>query len=567
MLNQVKATLRRAAHQASAGAKLLFGSGIVRPIHPASLFKFGRDMVKGGVGPHAAVMFHATVHPDKEALIEYGTDGVRRLTWIQFHQAINRCCNALIAIGVGSGDPVAIMLPNGVEYLIVQQALMQLGATAVLIGYRLKASEVAYILQNAEPRATVMHEEYIEVMKSARITGAGRGPVIVVAAKGRDVQFESGTKIDTWHHALETASPQLPPRLSWRTGIDSGVLIYTSGTTGKPKGAKRTIKQTGIDAGLDMMQQISMRSDDRHLAVCPLYHSAAPAFVHMMIGLGATTVLMNHFEPERALQIIEQEKITCSFMVPTMLVRMCALPPQVRSKYCVKSLRWVMSGAAPLATETARQVNEQWGPVLWNFYGSTETGLVTIARPSEHLTRPGTIGRALLGIDIQLLNESGTQVPVGEVGELYTKSSALIDGYHRNVSDTNASMRQGYFSVGDMARVDRDGFYYLESRKNDMVISGGVNIYPREIEDHLHQHPSILEAAVIGIPNAEWGEQLLAFVVLRAGVQLTEAEVIDFCRRELADFKRPRSVRFLVELPRNPTGKVLKQQLRTMALS
>jgi fatty-acyl-CoA synthase len=271
---------------------------------------------------------------------------------------------------------------------------------------------------------------------------------------------------------------------------------------------------------------------------------------------------MNHFDPEGALALIAREKITSTLMVPTMLVRITNLPAEVRAKYDTSSLRWIMSGAAPLATETARRVMEQFGPVLWNFYGSTETGIVTLAGPHDHTSHPGTIGKKTRGNDIALLDDAGRPVADGEVGELYARNSTLISGYHGNDAATDAAQRDGYYTVGDMGRLDRDGYYYLESRKHDMVISGGVNIYPREIEDHLHTHPAISEAAVIGVPDPEWGETLRAFVVTRPGQSVSEAEVIDYCRRELADFKRPRKVTFLAELPRNPTGKVLKRELR-----
>jgi len=305
-----------------------------------------------------------------------------------------------------------------------------------------------------------------------------------------------------------------------------------------------------------------MRTDDRHLVVCPLYHSAAPAFVAIMMSLGATSVLMNHFDPEACLALIERERITSTLMVPTMLVRLTALPPEVRRRYDTSSLRWIMSGAAPLATDTARRVEAQFGPVLWNFYGATETGIVTIAGPGQHTARPGTVGRAARGNQIRLLDDAGAEVAPGAIGELYVRNSMLIGGYHKNRDATERSQRDGFFSVGDLARVDADGYYYMESRKHDMVISGGVNIYPREIEDHLQTHPAILDVAVVGVPDPEWGETLRAYVVVRAGHAITAAEVADYCRRELADFKRPRQVVFLDELPRNPTGKVLKRELR-----
>ena len=342
------------------------------------------------------------------------------------------------------------------------------------------------------------------------------------------------------------------------------MIVYTSGTTGKPKGAKRAWKKTGFESVADMIVQVGIHAEDRHLVVCPLYHSAAPAFVAIMMSLGATIVLMNHFDPERSLDIIQKERITCSLMVPTMLIRTSNLPVETIKKYDTSSLRWMMSGAAPLSTEAARRWMGAFGPKLWNFYGATETGLVTLAGPHDHVTRPGTIGKQLRGNEIRLLDDAGHEVPRGQIGELYARNSTMISGYHNNDEATNDAQKEGFFSVGDMGRVDEDGYYFLESRKHDMVISGGVNIYPREIEDHLNTHPAVLEVAVIGVPDPEWGETLRAFVVLRDGRQTTEQEVIDFCRTGLADYKRPRKVTFLVELPRNPTGKILKRELRDL---
>jgi fatty-acyl-CoA synthase len=355
----------------------------------------------------------------------------------------------------------------------------------------------------------------------------------------------------------------MPPRV--KEGDGGGVIVYTSGTTGKPKGANRAWRKTGFESVADMILQVGMRADDRHLVTCPLYHSAAPAFVAIMMSLGATIVLQNHFEPEQALDIIQRERVTCSLMVPTMLIRLSNLPKETLAKYDTSSLRWVMSGAAPLTTEAARRFMHQFGPILWNFYGATETGLVTLAGPHDHTSRPGTIGKKLRGNDIRLVDDHGDDIAPGGVGELFARNSTLISGYHGNDEATRASQRDGFFSVGDCGRVDDDGYYYLESRKSDMVISGGVNIYPREIEDHLSTHPAILEAAVIGVPDPEWGETLRAFVVLRNGQQLSELDVINFCREALADYKRPRKVTFLAEMPRNPTGKILKRELREMA--
>ncbi len=553
--DKLKVRLDRAAFF----AKVFRSAKVAAPVRPASLAQFIKAARLTKVGPHLAIMFHAASHPDKEAIVEYGEQGVRRLTWGELDATVNRLAHALAARGAGSGSRVAIMLPNGIEFLLAQQALARLGATAVQIGYRLKPGEIAFILSNSEPHATIVQASFLPTMREARVQAGGKGGPMI--ACGGDVPTDAADVIE-WDRALASQSPELPPRV--RGGDGGGVIVYTSGTTGKPKGANRSWKRTGFESVGDMIYQCGMRADDRQLVVCPLYHSAAPAFVAISLALGATVVLQNHFDPEQALSIIEREKITCTLMVPTMMIRICALPKPTLDKYDTSSLRWVMSGAAPLTTDAARRFMERFGPILWNFYGSTETGLVSMAGPGDHLTRPGTIGKALRGNDIRLLDDKGHEVRRGEVGELYARNATLMTGYHGNDGATNDAKRDGFYSVGDLGRVDDDGYYYLESRKHDMVISGGVNIYPREIEDHLQTHPGILEAAVIGVPDPEWGETLHAFVVRRAGAHVSDNDVIDYCRKELADYKRPRKVTFLAELPRNPTGKVLKRELRDL---
>ena len=541
--------LRARARDARFALDVVRRTGVAGAFHLRGVVPFARAARGTKVGPHVAVMWHAQMNPDKECII----DGDRRYSWRDFDREVNRLGHALAARG-GAGGRVACMLGNGAEYLITQQALARIGGTAVQIGYRSKPAEIAFILANAEPRAAVVDAAYLPAFTEAMAHASQHPRVIVVGAS------ESPRAGDRWEDATAAHDGDGPVR----GGDGGGVIVYTSGTTGKPKGAARNFKQTGLDSVADMMVSVGMHHDDRHLVACPLYHSAAPAFVALMMSLGATCVLLNHFEPEAALALIARERITSTLMVPTMLHRMAALPDEVRRRHDTSTLRWVMSGAAPLPTETARQFQDKFGPVLWNFYGATETGTVTLAGPRDHLTRPGSVGRALRGNHIRLLDDAGQEVGLGQIGELYVKNSMIIAGYHKNQDATSRSIKDGYFSVGDLARVDADGFYYMESRKHDMVISGGVNIYPREIEDHLHTHPAIADVAVVGVPDPEWGETLRAFVVLRAGHALTGAEVADYCRSHLADYKRPRQVVFLAELPRNPTGKILKRELRDL---
>ena len=335
---------------------------------------------------------------------------------------------------------------------------------------------------------------------------------------------------DVWTARSPAASPEMPPRV--RGGDGGGVIVYTSGTTGKPKGANRAWRKTGFESVADMILQVGMRADDRHLVMCPLYHSAAPAFVAIMMSLGATIVLQNHFEPEAALDIIQKERITCSLMVPTMLIRMSNLPTETLAKYDTSS--------AALGDVGRRAAHHRGrAPV----HAAVRAGAVELLRRDRDRprhARGAARSRVAARHDRQAAarqrdppaRRSRPRRAAGQVGELYARNPTLISGYHGNDDATRSSQRDGFFSVGDCGRVDADGYYYLESRKHDMVISGGVNIYPREIEDHLSTHPAILEAAVIGVPDPEWGETLRAFIVLRNGSSSPRPRSINYCRED-----------------------------------
>jgi len=556
MLDTIVERLRKVRTIARGGAlaaTFVQRSGLLRAISPSGMVEFARRTRGMKPGPHLSLMFHAANTPEKLAL----AGGGRRFTFGQFDREINRLAQALTSLGVRPGDRIALMMPNCVEYVVAQEALPRIGATGVQIGYQLKAKEIAYILENARPTTVLCAHEFEPQMTAAREFAGGPDDSQLVTVRAAAEDDIIGSRYET---LLAEFDGHKPPMLK---GADAGgVIIYTSGTTGKPKGAERSFAKTGLESVLDFIMKIGMNHDDRHLVVCPLYHSAAPAFVKMMYSIGASVILADHFDPEGMLALIERERITSAFMVPTMLSRLAALDRELHDKYDTSSLKWVVSGAAPLPTETAKRFQTRFGPLLWNFYGATETGLVTLAGPSDHSTRPGTVGRALRGNELRVLDENGQLVAPGEIGELYARNSMLISGYHGNEGATQDSMRDGFFSVGDLARIDTSGYVFMASRKHDMVISGGVNIYPREIEDHIVTHPDVIEAAVIGVPDPDWGETLKAFVVRRNGSNLTAEDIVEFCRQDLADYKQPRRVEFLDELPRNPTGKVLKRELR-----
>lgn len=548
--------LRRAreiAREAAFAARVLDSTGILSALSPSGVWSFARASRGIKPGPHVALMLHARNKPEKLAV----TDGRRRASYGDFDREVNQLAHALADLGVGAGDRVAMMMPNQLEYLVAQHACTRIGAVSVQIGYRCKGPEIAYILDNAGPIAALVHHDYLDEFERGRAQVGGPDASQVITVSGPTQARVPGPRYAGLIAAHDGRRP--PAQSGDEVG---GIIIYTSGTTGNPKGASRDWKQTGLEAVGEFMARIGMSHDDVQLVVAPLYHSAAPAFSGMSFSLGGSIALVDHFEPEQVLATIERERVTGAFMVPTMLQRLLELPEAVRRRHDLSSLRWICSGAAPLPTDVARRFQDAFGYLLWNFYGSTETGLVTLAGPDDHVARPGTVGRALRGNEVRILDAEGDEVATGQVGELYVRNSMLISGYHRNEDATREAMRDGFFSVGDMARMDTAGYLYLESRKHDMVISGGVNIYPAEIENHLTSHPDIADAAVIGVPDAEWGESLKAFVVCRPGSSIDLAGVDHWCRNDLAGFKRPRQVEFVDELPRNPTGKVLKRQLR-----
>jgi fatty-acyl-CoA synthase len=356
--------------------------------------------------------------------------------------------------------------------------------------------------------------------------------------------------------------------------------MYTSGTTGKPKGAVRKFRRDAIVPFARFIAETPMRTDDVHLVAGPLYHATALGFLSMSGLLGATGVILDEFKPEAFLAAVERHRVTTTALVPTMLHRIMALGPRELARYDTRSLRVIFTGGAPLPGPLGTAVMDHFGDVLFNFYGATETGLVTLAKPKDLRAAPGCIGKPVPGNEIRLLDDEGRDVSPGEVGELYVRNRMLVDGYHSDPASTSSSVRDGFFTVGDLARCDGGGRYFVEGRKRDMIITGGVNVYPAEVEAAIEAHPGVAEAAVVGVGDAEWGERVRAFVVRRRGLQGTSSappgrgqdEEVDegslkaWCRERLAGPKIPREFVFLESLPRNPTGKVLKVELRRMSL-
>lgn len=488
---------------------------------------------------------HALVRPNKVALI----CGERSLTFAELNARARRVADALRKLGVKAGERVAVMAHNSIELLEVSAGLSKLSATSVLLNYRLREHEVAYILNDCQARAVLVGPDLTRVVELAR-------PEI----KGDVVYIAIGTEVPpgwlAYEDLLAQASADVPMGAS---GLGS-TMSYTSGTTGQPKGAYRP-NGVPVHDILLAIQAFELEETDVHWLAGPYYHSAPGFFAALHSLLGSTTVIQEKFDPVEALQLIARHKVTSTFLPPILLQRLCDVPAEIFSQYDCSSLRKIILGGAPCPYALKARASERFGESLWEFYGATETGIVTLLRPEDQLRKPGSCGKAGPGQEIRLLDPAGNEVPDGTPGEMWARNDWLAE-YFNKPEATARNTRDGFFSVGDIAYRDSEGYYYICDRKVDMIISGGVNIYPAEIEAALSAHPAVLDVAVIGVPDEHWGEAVKAVIELRPGTNATSEEIIAFCGERLADYKKPRSVDFVKELPRNPAGKLLKTLIR-----
>ncbi len=492
------------------------------------------------------VAHHAARHPDKPALI----DGERILSWRELFLTRNRIAHALARLGLAAGEHAAVYAPNSADNLLAGGAVRALGAVAVPLNHRLTADEVAYILDHSDAAVVFVGDAFVPMAERVRAAATRVRHWVVLGAERRPWATSMEALV-----AAGSAEP-LPERAA------GGSMIYTAGTTGKPKGALRALTDPAAVlprlAALDVVDPAHV-----HLVAGPLYHSAPGGFAVYAHMVGNTVVVMRKFDAEDALRTIERHRCTTTFMAPTLLKRIVDLPPAVRARYDVSSMRSIVVAAAPCPMRVKEEVMAYFGPVLYEFYGSTELGINTVLRPADVLRKPGSCGTAAPGVDIAVLGDDGSPLPAGEPGELFVRRyPGVFEAYYKNAQATKDTMRGEWLSVGDVAWIDSESFVYICDRKRDMIISGGVNIYPAEIEDVLHRHPAIEDAAVFGVPDAEWGERVHAAVQPRAGMSLSVHDIKDFCRDRLADYKVPRDVTLHDDLPRDPAGKLVKRTLR-----
>ena len=491
----------------------------------------------------------ARTTPDASAVV----DAEKTLTYGEWDDRANRLASALAGLGVGPGTRVAVRSRIRHAWFVINRAIGKLGAEQVAVNWRLTPPEARYIVEDSGATAVFYDDPDPRVLADAwrdlRLTLVTFGTGDAGVLRYEDL-VESGAPD-------ERMSPLTVP-----------LVIYTSGTTGRPKGVLGA-DRLGASAESLMAYLISVGSSpptppgSRSLLTMPLHHGAGPGIAFGTHNGGGTVFTLDPFDAEAALRLIDKHRITRWTSVPTMLLRIKALDEDVRGRYDVSSIEALTCGAAPVPQALKEWVIGYFGNVLWEGYGATEVGMVTFMRPEDQLRKPGSSGRPYDRVEVRIVGDDWSELPAGETGEIAVRTPMVIGRYLGQAPLGPETLSEdGFFRTGDVGRLDEDGYLFITDRRKDMIVAGGVNIYPAEIEAVLIEHPDVVDAAVIGIPHEDFGEQPLAFVELRAGADVGEAEIVAFTEGRLAAYKRPRRVEFVDELPRNPIGKVLKTELR-----
>jgi acyl-CoA synthetase (AMP-forming)/AMP-acid ligase II len=501
---------------------------------------------------------YAALQPDKLAVIDDRGDGnVVSWTYAELEEHANRLANALTGLGVGRGDKVIWCGPNSLPVVAVLNATRKLGAVAVALNYRLTPEEASYIVGHSDAAIAYVDAEYAHLV--APLLGELDSLKHVIVFGG---ERPAGTLGEEVVAAAAADAPADPP--ADEEDAAGATMIYTSGTTGKPKGAVR--RRTDMTAVIGLVTLIGFTPDDVYLTSGPLYHSGPAAFLGIAIALGQTMVLQRKYDPEDWLRLVQAYQVSTTFSAPAPIRLVCALPADVKARYDRTSMKRMVANAAPWSFALKQAYLADFpADSLWEVYGSTELGINCVLEPKDQLRKPGSCGKPAPGHEIVLLDDAGEPVTgtgPEHTGELFARSGMTFNEYYKQPDSYAAGQHGDHHTVGDIAYRDDEGYYYICDRKNDMIISGGMNIYPAEIEAALEQHQDIFDVAVFGIPSDDWGEAVHATVVLAPGTSLTEADVTAFAREHLASYKAPRSVTFTDELPRTGSGKILKRQLR-----
>ncbi len=525
------------AHQVTR-AKVLAGSGIIRPYSPVTLARMGRTVLRWGVGPAGGFAALALRNPDGVGLV----DELGELTYKQMDDRGNALADALRERGVGAGDGVAIMVRNHRGFVDATLAGAKLGADLLYLNTAFAGPQLVQVLEREAPKVVVYDEEFTDLLADA--SGVDR---IVCWADSDDLDVPTTESLIAEGSADATFDP--PPK-------QSRIVILTSGTTGTPKGAPRN--EAGIDAAVSLLSRMPLRRGWTTHIAAPLFHTWGYAHLALAMLLESKIVLRRRFDPEDCLRTAAEHKCDSLVVIPVMLQRMMQLPKETLDSYDLSRVKVVASSGSALPGDLGLEWMDQFGDNLYNIYGSTEVAYATIATPADLREAPGTAGKPPHATTVRLYDAEDRPCPPEETGRIFVGNGILFEGY---TGGGHKHMIDGLMSSGDLGRFDAEGRLFVVGRDDEMIVSGGENVFPKEVEDCLARHPDVVEAAAIGVEDPDFGHRLRAFVVVRDGAELTEDDLKTHVRSQLARFKVPREIVFLDELPRNATGKVLKKDL------
>jgi acyl-CoA synthetase (AMP-forming)/AMP-acid ligase II len=521
-------------------ARTLLGTGMIAPVRPDKALRSLAALRRWGPTAAAAYTGAAIRYPDVPAIAdERGT-----LTFAQVHRRTNALAHAMSQAGVAEGDGVAIMARNHRGFIEATVACSKLGASALYLNTAFAGPQIADVVAREDPIAVVYDEEF-----SALVDEAARGRIRLISWRDGAASGEAERALEDLIAGGDTSDLQAPEQ-------SGRVVILTSGTTGAPKGAARPQPDT-LEPAAALFSKIPLKARGTTMIAAPMFHSWGFAHFTLALPLASTIVLRRKFEPEETLRAVAQHRATALALVPVMLQRILDLGEETIARYDTRCLRVIALSGSALPGELATRAMDIFGDVLYNLYGSTEVAWATIATPQELRAAPGTAGTPPLGTVVKLLDTEGREVPQGESGRIFVANEMMFEGY---TGGGNKQIIDGLMSTGDTGRFDEQGRLFVEGRDDEMIVSGGENVFPREVEDLLCDHAAIREAAVVGVADDEFGQRLKAFVVRRDD-GLDEQDVKDYVKANLARYKVPREVVFLAELPRNATGKVLKREL------
>jgi fatty-acyl-CoA synthase len=524
------------AAAAGTSLKVLAQAGIIRPYSPLTLGRIAKSLAQWGTGPAGGFIALAARAPDQVGLV----DELGSLTFGEMHERSNALAHALAERGVSEGDSVALMCRNHRGFVDATIAVAKLGADLLYLNTAFAGPQLVDVLEREDPAMVIHDEEFTDLLAEAQV-------------ESRLVAWADSGDHDETVESLISSYPTddlSPPDHHAR------VVILTSGTTGTPKGAPRN--EAGIEAAVSMLSRLPLRHGWRTHIAAPLFHTWG--FAHLALGmlLGSSVVLRRKFDPEGCLKAVEDEKCDSLVVIPVMLQRIMQLPDEVIDKHDLATIKCVAASGSALSGDLATNWMDAFGDHLYNIYGSTEVAYASIADPVDLREAPDSAGKPPYGTVVKILDDDGKPVPAGESGRIFVGNSLLFEGYtgggHKEVVD-------GLMSSGDVGKFGEDGRLYVEGRDDEMIVSGGENVFPKEVEDCLSRHDSVVEVAAIGVDDDEFGKRLKAFVVVNGGGEGNEDELKDWVKQNLARYKVPREIVFLDELPRNSTGKVLKREL------